>query len=107
MLMIDNVISPNKKVTKTTEEELNFFVIKEYIYEDPIHLMLSWRQRNIYYNNYYIPKDEIQIIRINYGESGSYGSIFWARYVGQNTYTGPIIFNREIVTPIQGPILKK
>ena len=43
MLMIDNVISPNEKVTKTTEEELNFFVIKEYIYEDPIHLMLSWR----------------------------------------------------------------
>ena len=45
MLMIDNVISPNEKVTKTTEGELIFNVIKESLFDNPMHLMLFWWER--------------------------------------------------------------
>ena len=42
MLNVDEVISPNAKVIKTKELELDFGVIKSSLYENPIPLMLSW-----------------------------------------------------------------
>ena len=54
MLRSDKVISPNEKVTKTTDGKLTFDVIKEYLYGNPLHLILSLRDMNIFYNTYYI-----------------------------------------------------
>ena len=42
MINIDEVISPNTKVIRTTEGQLTFDVIKEYFYVNPVHLMISW-----------------------------------------------------------------
>ena len=42
MLRSDKVISPNEKAKKKTEVELTFDVINQYIYDNPINLMLSW-----------------------------------------------------------------
>ena len=45
------------------------------------------------------------------GKSGRIGleqvSRFWARFIGHNTYTGPIRGNRAKFHPIQGSVLKK
>ena len=49
--------------------------------------------------------DEIHIIRINFGESGSYGSKFQARYLRKYMYTGPRIGKIANFTPIKGPVL--
>ena len=40
MLSMDNVTSPNARVIKTTEGELTFYVIKEYMYDSSMHLMI-------------------------------------------------------------------
>ena len=40
MLITGNVISPNSKVIKTTELELTFYVIKKFLYDNPMGLML-------------------------------------------------------------------
>ena len=48
MLSIDKVISTNENLIKTTEGGINYGIIKEYIYENPVHLMLSWWQSHIF-----------------------------------------------------------
>ena len=35
-----------------------------------------------------------------------YGSRFWARFLGQNSYTGPKRGNMENFAPIQGSVYK-
>ena len=42
MIIIDNVISPTEKFTKTTEIQLTFDFIKESLYENPMRLMVLW-----------------------------------------------------------------
>ena len=59
-----------------------------------MHLMLSWWDRNNFYNNYSIIKYEIYIIRSDFGESVSYGSRFWSRFLEHNNCTGPRRGNR-------------
>ena len=68
--------------------------------------MLSWLERNIFYNNDYISKYEIHIIRSAFGESGSYGSSFEEICLVQNTYTGHKILKGDNSTPIQLYLLK-
>ena len=58
------------------------------------------------YNPYYISKDTIHIIRTTLENSGSYGSICWARFTGHNTYTRPRRVKGYNDTPIQVPVLK-
>ena len=41
MLRIDNAISKNEKLIKTTYRELTFDVIKEYLYDKPMNLIIS------------------------------------------------------------------
>ena len=106
MLSIDNAISPNEKVIKTTVGEIHFYVIKGYLYDNHMHLMLSWWERNEFYNTYYIKNNEIHIIRGDFGYSGSYGSRFWERCTGHNKYTISRIDNSVNFTPIQRPVLK-
>ena len=60
----------------------------------------------MFYNTYYISKDEIHIVRSDFGDSGSYSWIFWARFQGQNTYTGSRRGKRVIFVPIQVHVLK-
>ena len=75
------VISKNEKLIKTTEGELSFDVINESVYENNMHLILSWWERNKFYDTYSITKDEMHIIRSSSGESGSYGLSFCGIYV--------------------------
>ena len=89
MLIIDNVMLPNSKLIVTTEGQLTLYFIKEYMYQNSMYLMLSWWQSNLFYIKYSILKDEINIIITDFGNSESYGSIFWARCMVHNTYTGP------------------
>ena len=67
MIIIDKVISPNKKVIKTTEVYITYDVIREFIYDNPMHLFLSLWERNEFYNTYYILKDEIDFTRGDFG----------------------------------------
>ena len=76
MIIIDNVISPNVKVIITTEGQLIFDFIKEYIYDNPMHLMVLWWERNGFNTPYYVSKVEIHIIRTEFVNSVSYGSRF-------------------------------
>ena len=71
-----------------------------------MHLILSWWERNIFNNTYYISKGEINIMRIAYGDYISYSSRFWARCLGHNTNTDPRIGKLAYITPIQGHVLK-
>ena len=71
-----------------------------------MYLLLSWWERNIFYNNYYISKYRINIIKTDFGESISYGSSFQSECLGYNTYIGPRIFKRDNATPIQVHVLK-
>ena len=73
---IGKVISPKKKSTKIKEVELTFDVTNKSLYDNPVHLMLSWLDRNKFYNKYYISKYKTHIIRSAFGGSGSYGSRF-------------------------------
>ena len=59
-----------------------------------------------FYNKYSISKYEIHIIIITFGNSISYGSIFQARCMGNNTYKGLRRGKRSDFTPIQRPVLK-
>ena len=47
MLIINKVISPNGKLIIATEVRPTLDVIKEYIYENPMNLMLQWWERNV------------------------------------------------------------
>ena len=60
----------------------------------------------MFYNYYYISKDEMNIIRTGFGDAGSYGSRFQSRCLGHNNYTGPRWSKKANITPIQGPVLK-
>ena len=70
-----------------------------------MRLMWWWWERNIFYNNYYISKGRINIIRTYFGNSVYYGSICWAWFIGLNTYTDPTIGIIDNVTPIKGFVL--
>ena len=43
-----------KRQTKRTEGELSFEVIKEYVYNNPTNLMLSWWNKNKFNNKFSI-----------------------------------------------------
>ena len=45
-------------------------------------------------------------MRTSFGNSGLYGSRFWARCIWHNTYTGPKRGKQVNVTPIQGSVLR-
>ena len=60
----------------------------------------------MFYNNHYISKYVIHIIKSNVGEYVSYGSRFQAIYLVEYNYTFPRTVKRDYVTPIQGPVLK-
>ena len=66
MLIIDTVILPNKKSTKTVEEDINVGVIKEHLYENPMHLMLSWWESNMFYNNITFSKGKRNILKSSF-----------------------------------------
>ena len=72
MLIIDKVILPDEKAIKTTDGELTFDIIKEPLYQNSMHLMLSWCEKNMFYNPYPISKHEINITVTAFGKSGSY-----------------------------------
>ena len=42
MSSIDKVVSTYEKLIITTWVEFTFIVIKDYLYENPIYLLLSW-----------------------------------------------------------------
>ena len=42
MISIYNVISQNTKVIRTSWVQITLDVIKEYIYDNPMYLVLSW-----------------------------------------------------------------
>ena len=69
--------------------------------------MLSCWESKFFHNDDSISKDEIHIIRSDFGESGSYGLSFWSICLGHNTYAGPIRGKRYNATPIKGPVLNK
>ena len=52
----------------------------------------------MFYNTYYILKDEINIIRSYFGEYRSYGSRFWSGCLRHNTYTVHIRGERDNVS---------
>ena len=81
-------------------------VIKEYMYENPMCLMLSWWKRNLFYNTYFISKYATHTIRSDFGNSVSYGSICRSRCIRYNTFTYPRRGKIVNVNPIQGPFLK-
>ena len=87
MLIIDKVILPDEKAIKTTDGELTFDIIKEPLYQNSMHLMLSWWDINMFYNAHSIKNYEIHMIRSALGECGSCGSRFQARCLLHNTYT--------------------
>ena len=58
------------------------------------------------YHPYYISKYEINIIRTAFRNPGSYGSICWEIFQGQNAYTGPRGGKISNVEPIYGTFLK-
>ena len=76
MISIDKVISTNSKSIRTIEGQLTLGFLNESLYENPIHLIILWCGREMFYNPYNISKDEIHIIRKYLGMSGPYGSIF-------------------------------
>ena len=102
MLRIDKFIYPNSKVIRTPEGQLILDVIKKYPYGNPNNLLLSWWDRNIFYKPYSISNDEKPTIWSDFGESGSYGSMCLANFIGKNTYTGNSIVKRANVNQIQG-----
>ena len=106
MMSIDKAVSLNKKLIKKTEWELTFGFIMEYLYQNLMHLMLSWWESNKFYDNCSISKYGIHIIRTSFGYSKSYSSSFWSRCLVQKNYTGPIRVKRANFTPILGPVHK-
>ena len=46
------------------------------------------------------------MIRTTFGNSGYYGSRFWAMFLVNNTYAGTMRGKSDNVTPIQVPVLK-
>ena len=67
MISIDEVISQNSTLVITEEGKITYYVIKESLYENTMHLMLSWLERNVFYNTYSISNDEIHTIRNYFG----------------------------------------
>ena len=63
MFRIDNILSPNAKLIIKTEVKLTLDDVKEYIYDNTINLMLQWWDRNLFYKNYLISKDVLNITR--------------------------------------------
>ena len=59
----------------------------------------------MFYNSYYISKDEIHIIRTAFVKSGLYGSIFQSRCIVNNDYTVPREYKRANFTSIQVCVL--
>ena len=100
MIITDNVVSSHLKLIRTTEGQLTLNVIKEYFYDNPMNLMLSWWDRDFFCNPFSISKDEMCIIRTAYENSVSYGSICQALCIGHNIYTGPSIGKRDHINSI-------
>ena len=67
---MDNVVSQKTKVIITLTGKLNLDFLKEYLYLNSMHLMISWKEYDIYFNTYNISKYEINIIRSDFGTSG-------------------------------------
>ena len=105
IIVVDNVISPDTKLMKTSEVELTFDIIKEFLYGNPMYLMLLWWERNGFYNCYYVSKHDIYIILTSFGSSISYGLTFWSIFMGYDGYTLPRRVKGFNVTAIQGPLL--
>ena len=48
----------------------------------------------------------LYLIILHIVQSGSFGSIFRSKYIGNNTYIGRRINSRSKPTPIHGPVIK-
>ena len=105
MIIIYKVSKPSYKITRKTWGQLTLYLISEYMYGNPMNLMIQWWKINLSYNPYNISMDEINTIRRAFGTLGYYGSTCQATFFGNNTYIGHRRAKRDNVTPIQGPIL--
>ena len=105
MLSIYKFISPNEKVIKITEVKIAFYAIKGISFWETYVLLLLWWDRNGFYYPDSDSKYEINLIKTDFGKSGSYGSIVLARCLGHNTWTCLNKVKRDNATPIQGDIL--
>ena len=65
--------SSKTKVFRISRGQFTLEFLKEYMNENHMHFMISWWERNIFYNTYSITKYEIHTIRSVFGESISYG----------------------------------
>ena len=68
--------------------------------------MGSWWVRYSYLNNEPIQISDVVLNNTAYCSSGSFGSIFMSKYIGNNTYIGRRINSRSKPTPIHEPVIK-
>ena len=59
MIIIYKVIKPNYKITRNTWGQLTLYVLNEYMYGNPINLVIQWWEINLSYDPYNILMDEI------------------------------------------------
>ena len=70
------------------ETYLNDIIQKNKIYNHPNIFMFSWWVTYSYFNNEQIQTRDVVLMNYAYGLSGSFGSRFRVRYIGQITYIG-------------------
>ena len=106
MNSIDKYILKIYEINKKNRGKIILDVIKKSWYKNPLNFMLSWWDMNIIHTDDSISKDKRHIISTDFGQKGSYGSMFQARCTGYNTYTCPRKFIRYNITSIQLLLLK-